>query len=282
MICKSCGQILEKNWKYCPKCSKKTNNKFKIILIILSLVILLIFLLTVINSNLPLNEKSLKKHLQEEYNEEFTNITLVSSVSNPDTNLTCDDASFGTIKGKGTTEYYKIYSKKNNIEFFAWYDTSDKKKNIHDNYSEYLTRRDTILKAYDIININLNNNISKISISDNTSDKLIAIDTKLMLTDILSTFEDDYILDSNHVDMYIHVNEDIYEYSKNNYSIINNLNSQFVSLRKSYYFNMAIIFNDNAIIRLARLNNEAYVYDKFANGKAWGEKLDDFIKRDFY
>ena len=187
MKCNSCGMIVDEKWKYCPNCSKKIKNNKKI-LIILSVVFVAIscfIAFTIIKNNAPINEPYIKKSLSNKYNEKFSDIYLVKSVNNPDTDLNCDGSSFGTIKGEGTTEFYKVYSEKNNIEFFVYYDTSDKSKTIKDTYENYLTRRDSIIKVYDITKEYLNKDVEKFSISYEHDDKLVEITSKSQLNDIL-------------------------------------------------------------------------------------------------
>ena len=67
---------------------------------------------------------------------------------------------------------------------------------------------------------------------------------------------------------------------------INNYNN-FLKIKNDSNYDKTISkiilkFNNNAHIELDRLDGKAYVYDKFGNNYAWGETLDDFIKRDNY
>lgn len=284
MKCNLCGMIVEENWKYCPNCSKKIKDNKKIFIILL--ICLVIF--TIIKKNAPINESYLKKNLSNKYDEKFSDLHYVKSIDNPDTDLNCDGSSFGTIKGEGTKEYYKVYSESNDIEFFVYYDTSDKDKNVYDTYENYLNRRESLLEIYDITKKYLSENIIKFSISYDGDDKLIEITSKSQLNNILSHFSDEDIYNFSNFsgtfyeNIYITINEDIFEFSKNNYSTIKKINSEIVKLKNKYYFSMAILFNNNAKIEFDRLNNEPYVYDEFGNNKAWGEKVDDFVMRTEY
>lgn len=289
MKCNSCGMIVNKKWKYCPNCSKKikSNKKTFIIISIVFFLIICFIAFKIIKKNLPINESYLKKSLSNKYNEKFSELYYIKSIDNPDTDLDCDGSSFGTIKGEGTKEYYKVYSENNDIEFFVYYDTSDKDKNVYDTYESYLNRRESILKIYDITKKYLSEDIVKFSISYDSDDKLVEITSKSQLNNILSNFSEKDIsnFDSSGTffeKIYITINEDIFEYSKNNYSTIKKINSEIVELKRKYYFSMIILFNNNATIEFDRLDEEPYVYDQFANYKAWGEKFDDFVMREEY
>lgn len=287
MICSKCGYSIEKGWKYCPNCSRNINKKRNIIIFsTITVLLILCIIIPFVKNNMPMNDKYLEKELEKKYNENFENVTLIKSVKNPDTDLNCDGSSFGTIKGKGTKEYYKLYSKKNNLEFWAYYDTSDKSKKIVDNYNMLLNRRSTIKNVYDYIISNFSNSISKITISYNLED----IETDILSINQLNTFLNNVEKENttpNYFDtMYdkvnIYINENIFDYSKSNYKIIDELNDKFIELKDNYYFSVILKFNNNAHIELDRLDGKAYVYDKFGNNYAWGETLDDFIKRDNY
>ena len=290
MKCNSCGMIVNENWKYCPNCSKKIkdNKKIFIILSVVFILIICFVVFQIIKKNVPINESYLKKSLSNKYDEKFSELYYVKSIDNPDTDLDCDGSSFGTIKGEGTKEYYKVYSESNDIEFFVYYDTSDKDKNVYDTYENYLNRRESLLEIYDITKKYLRENIIKFSISYDSDDKLIEITSRSQLNNILSNFSDEDISNfSNssgtfYENIYINVNEDIFDFSKNNYYTIKKINSEIVKLKNKYYFSMAILFNNNAKIEFDRLDEEPYVYDQFANNKAWGEKFDDFVMRTEY
>lgn len=285
MKCKSCGMFIEEKWKYCPNCSKKikANKKIFIIISVVFCVFLLFGVYGIIEKNTPINESYIKKSLSNKYNEKFNDIYYIKSVENPDTDLNCDGSSFGTIKGEGSKEYYKVYSKKNNLEFFVYYDTSDENKIIYDTYDTYLNRRNIILEIYDFTKTNFNN--IEFSISYN-NEQPIEITSKSYLENILSHFKDKDILnnssDTFFEDIYVIINDDIFEFSKNNYSLIKKLNNKVVNLKNKYYFSMFLLFNNDAKIELDRLDSEPYVYDKFGNNKAWGERLDDFVLRTEY
>ena len=290
MKCNSCGMIVNENWKYCPNCSKKIkdNKKIFIILSIVFILIICFVIFIIIKKNTPINESYIKKSLSNKYDEKFSDLYFIKSIGNPDVDLNCDGSSFGTIKGEGTKEYYKVYSESNDIEFFVYYDTSDKRKNIYDTYEIYLNRREILLEIYDITNKYLSEDIIKFSISYGINDKLVEITSKSQLRNVLSDFSDEDIFnygvfsETFSENIYININEDIFEFSKNNYSTIKKINSEIVKLKDKYYFSMAILFNNNAKIEFDRLDEEAYVYNKFGNNKAWGEKFDDFVMRTEY
>lgn len=285
MKCKSCGMFVEQKWKYCPNCSKKIkeNKKIFILLLVVFIVIFGFSIYAIIEKNAPINESYIKKSLSNKYNEKFNNIYYIKSIENSDTDLNCDGSSFGTIKGEGTKEYYKVYSEKNNLEFYVYYDTSDKNKIIYDTYDIYLNRRNNMLEIYDFTKLNFNNIEFLISYNN---EQPIEIISKSHLENILSHYNDNDISDNSSdtffEKIYVRINEDIFEFSKNNYSIIKKLNNKVINLTTEYYFSMFLLFNNDAKIELDRLDGEPYVYDKFGNNKAWGERLDDFILRTEY
>lgn len=282
MKCDICGYDIEKNWKYCPNCRNKISQKKSIKFIIIILLIIFICLLS--RNNNQIDDNYIKIHLENKYNEQFDKVWFIRSDENPDVNLNCDGSSFGTIKKDGSTEYYKIYSKENNLEFFAYYDTSDKGQVINDTYDSLLNRRETAKETYEILYNYLNENISKISVLYNSNDYPIEIYSKDELNDILSEFDDEDIIYNFESDFYVYINDNIYEFSKNNFNTLKNLNSKIISLKenKQHYFSVELIFNNSAKLELDRLNGEVYIYDMYGNDKAWGERLDDFVKRENY
>ncbi len=280
MICKKCGFNIEKNWKYCPNCSKKIYNKQKIIIVstIMSIVIISI-IISIINNNMPVDDKYIEKQLEKKYREDFSNISLIKSVENPDTDLSCDGSYFGTIKGEGSTEYYKVYSKKNNIEFIVTYDTTDETKTIKDSYKDNLKRRKTLVNTYKTIYKYLNSKNYKVVLSGGNN--LININSENQLEGVLSKYEEENI---DLKDFKIYINEDLHDFCKSNYETITKLNDEIVALQKNndYYFLTSIVLNGNATIELYRLNYKAYIYDKSGNSAAWGETLDEFVTRESY
>lgn len=284
MKCNMCSMPVEKKWKYCPNCSNKLNNKKIIIIPIILILIVSFCIFEIIETQTPVNESYIKEKLYSKYKEVFTDVYYIQSIENPDIDLNCDGSSFGTIKGKGFKEYYKVYSEKNNINFFVYYDTSDKNKTIYDTYETYLTRRDTILEIYDFTEKILNDSNIKFSILCG-NEQPIEIISKSHLKRILSIFNDEYITSGSQSlldNIYVKINANIFEFSKSNYSIIKNINNEVIKLKYKHYFTMIMIFNNNAKIELNRLDGQPYVYDRFGGNKAWGEKLDDFVLRTEY
>lgn len=280
MICKKCGLDIEKDWKYCPNCSNKIYKKQNIIIVSAIMLIAIIYIIIpIIKNNIPVDAKYIEKQLEKKYSEDFSNILLIKSVENPDTSLSCDGSSFGTIKGEGSTEYYKVYSKKNNIEFIVTYDTSDNSKKINDSYENNLKRRSTLVDTYKTIYKYLNSKIYKITLSGPYNE--ININSETQLEDILSKYEEKNI---DLEDIEIYISEDLYDFCKSNYETITKLNDEIITLQRNndYYFSTIIVLNANATIQLYRLNDKAYVYDKYGNSTAWGETLDEFVTRESY
>lgn len=277
MKCKKCGHDINKDWKYCPNCSKRIYKKRNIIIIsTIALIIIIFIVIFTIKSNMPINEKYIEKKLEKKYSEDFDNVSFLKSVENADTDLSCDGSSFGTIKGEGSTEYYKVYSPKNNMEFIASYDTSDETKKIKDSYEKNLKKRSALIQTYETIS-NYMHNIDHITLSG--SDNNINIDSKNQLESILSKYEEKNV---NLDDIEIYINENLYDFCKTNYENITKLNDEIVKLQKNndYYFSTIIVLNSQATIELYRLNDKPYVYDKYST--AWGETLDEFVMRESY
>ena len=281
MVCKKCGFDIEKNWKYCPNCSKKIFKKHHIIMLgALTLFFTIYIIISIIKNSMPVDAKYIERELENKYNEKFNNILLIKTIENPDTNLSCDGTSFGTIKGEGSTEYYKVHSQKNDIDFIVTYDTSDKSKKINDAYEKNLKRRNTLMEAYEIVYKYLNNNIVRITLSDYRNN--IKITSKNQLKEILSIYEEKNM---NLKDIEIYIEENLFEFSKTNYEDITRLNDELVELqrKKDYYFSTIIVLNKNAKIELyGGLDDKVYVYDKYSNSTAWGETLDEFVNRESY
>lgn len=291
MFCKNCGYHIEKDFKFCPNCGKKITKKYKIVILATMIIAGIILLATIFITNIKgekkINASYINNQLESKYDDKFDNIHLVKSVKNPDRDLGCDGSSFGTIKGKGTTEYYKAYSPAKDIEFFAYYDTEDNDKTIHDTYENYLARRNTIKKAYDTANQYLGKYINHIYISNDLQD-MTELTSKDSLNQILSRFDDE-IIDHNgdlgqiYDKIYVYIDdEQLFEFSRQHYDILTELNNAIVSLKHDYYFTMLIVFDNGAHIQLDRLGGKPYVYDKFGENPAWGEELSEFVSGEEY
>lgn len=285
MKCKSCGMLVEKKWKYCPYCSKKIKGNKKIFILFLLVFIfnLGIDIKFITDNILPVNESYIKKSLSKKYKEEFNNIYYITSIKNPDGDFSCDGSSFGTIKDSGSTKYYKVYSKKNNFEFYAYYSTSDILKIIYDTYNAYFNRKKNILEIYDFIKNNFNNIVFLISYDD---EETVEITSKRHLEDILSNLNDDDIssdnLDTFSENVYVVINENIFEFSKDNYPIIKELSNKVAKFKSEYSFSVFLLFDNDVKIELGGLNGEPYVYDEFNINNASGERFDDFMLRTEY
>lgn len=230
--------------------------------------------MAIAKNNTLTDSKYIKQQLEKKYNEKFNDIDLIKSIKNPDKNLSCDGSSFGTIKGKGTTNYYKIYSERNDIEFLVTYNTADESKIIHDTYQDNLNRRNVLLNAHKVIYKHLNNSINQITlVNDNIK---INITYEQQLKDSLTTCDEKDIEREIYDSIYINIKDNVYDFSKQNYEKITNLNNEIVILLKNndYYFNIMLAFNNNEIIELNRLDGKAYIIDK---NKIWEGPLDDFI-----
>ena len=79
MLCKKYGFNLEKDFKYCPNCSTNVNRRNITIISSIIIVIVLSVGIAYIKSNLPINDKYLKKSLEKKYNEKFENIHLFNT-----------------------------------------------------------------------------------------------------------------------------------------------------------------------------------------------------------
>ena len=56
MLCKKCGCNIEKDWKYCPNCSKGVHKERNIIIFsIIAFLIIIWIALPIIKNNLPMN-----------------------------------------------------------------------------------------------------------------------------------------------------------------------------------------------------------------------------------
>ena len=291
MKCKKCGYELEKDWKACPVCSeaiKKKNNVILIIGIISAVIILAVIIIFNVYVN-STGESGVKQYLKKQYDKKFDEITLIQSIENPDTHLDCDGASFGTIKGKGNTEYYLGYCKENDLEFTVTYDTHSKQYKA--SYEYNLNLRTFAEQLYDKIQSTFENRTEKITYSANTQDENViptTIYSRQDITGILSKVRDGYPEKHqgwNYTGLYVYVNMNSFEFCQQEYDNIKMLNNYLIQLEETNELydrvGLGIYTLDNVYIEFNRLD-AVRIYDKFATGKAWGETIEEFIQREGY
>ncbi len=270
MVCKKCGCNIEKGWKYCPNCSNDIYKNQKIIIIsIVALAVVICAVLFVIKNNMPVNEKYIKNYLKKKYDEKFESVSFVKSVKNEDVVISCDGSSFTPIKGKGETDYYKVYSNKNDIEFIASYDNSSKSKKINDSYEESLKKRTTLVEAYNIISKYLRNLTYEVKLLGNSNK--VNISSESQLKNLLSKYEEK---NEDLKEFEIYINENLYYFCKVNYVNINKINDEIVALQKTndYEFSTTIMLNSSS--RIGLHNGEVYIYEK--SGTPTGT-LDEYL-----
>jgi len=268
MKCKKCGYEIEKGWKYCPNCSHSVYLEIKIIIILSILLVGVIGIgISIFVASRPVDEKYVKKELESKYHESF-DVNYVESVANPDVELGCDGSTFGTINGKGETEYYLVYSKKEKLEFLAYYDNSKDGKIIHDNYEIYLNRRDNTLKTYELIYRYFNINIDRVSYKGNLND-IQDIESYDEFNELLSKFNLNY---SKYLDYYIflgvHMNGNTKDFVNSYYSNILKLSEEYNNMDFDREFGLGIIlyFGDGYDIHIYS-GNEIYVYNEVDKSK---------------
>ena len=81
-------------------------------------------------------------------------------------------------------------------------------------------------------------------------------------------------------DLNIYINQNILEYSKLNYNKINEINDKLISEKNTYSLSITLIFNNKSSIESDKFDGKAYVYEKYGSNQAWGETLEEFIKRE--
>lgn len=284
MKCKNCNYDLEEDWKVCPICSKPVEKESKKPLIASAIVVLLIIGLLFLNFifNNITGEESIQKHLEEKYGEEFDKVTFIKSVENPDTNLSCDGSSFGTIKGKGETEHYLVHSDVENMDFNASYNTYT--DGYYDNYEFSLKLRKNAGTLYEKVKNAFDNHVEKITFSEDIHNENILPITVNSKEDIYNTLSD-----SNDgepfTSIYMYVDMNCFEFCKAEYDNIKMINDYIVELEESTNFyghvGFLIYTLDGITLEFNRLDS-VRIYDKFLTGKAWGEKIEEFIQRDSY
>ena len=286
MVCKKCRFNIEKSWKYCPNCSRNIKKERNIIVFsLITFVIIILIIISIIQNNLPMDTKYLEKSLEKKYNEKFDNIVLISTQKNSDANSGCDRSFFEIIKGKRKKVYYKVHSDKNNLDYIAYYDTFNKSKKIVDNYNVIINRKKTINELYECIIFNFGDSLSKITLSSNFKEDETSITSSKQLNSILNnSFNDETSIpiyfDSMFDDLNIYINQNILEYSKLNYNKINEINDKLISEKNTYSLSITLIFNNKSSIELDKFDGKAYVYEKYGSNQAWGETLEEFIKRE--
>lgn len=292
MKCIKCGYDLEIGWRVCPTCANPIKNKNKLFLIlgiILSIIIIPILTIYINNYN-STGERGIKRHLEKKYNEKFDEIILVKTAKNPDTTLSCDGANFGTIKGKGDTQYYKVYSKQNDIEFTAHYDTHT--KDYQDTYSYKLNVIHSTQKLYTKTKKTLNTYVDKITFSPDIHDETVTpspIYSTQDFKNILNKVQSEYSpnnYEGAYTRLLVHVNVNSLEFCKTEYNNILMLNNYLIELEQSTelysQIGLLVYTRDNVQLNFNRLDNNVYIYDEFANDKVWGEPINEFVKRDNY
>ena len=289
MQCRKCGYNLKKGWLACPVCSDPINKKPLFPFVMIGIVILSFIVIPNIFNYFAINniteERRTKRYLESKYNEKFNEITLVHSTKNPDTDLSCDGASCGTIKGKGETEYYLVYSKKDDIEFIANYNTHTKEYN--DTYELSLNLREYIGLLYDKVKDTFSNIDKQIFFSANIHDKdnlPYLINSAQELTIILSRVTDGYPekhTGFTYTRLYMDVNINGLEFCKNEYDNILMIDNYLRELESNSELYSRIGFSihslDDILIEFNRLDS-VRIYDEFATGKAWGETIEEFIQ----
>ena len=161
MLCEKCGNQMPDNVDFCTNCGNKisedTNqnvhvinsdiNVKRVFFGVLLGICLIIFIALAIQPDPEKvyevkDVKKISEYLQNKYSEEFSDIELLSVMQN-ENDIRCDGSSLWKEKIKDDyTHYYKAYSNKNDIEFYAYIHKSKKdniySESISDNYSEIL------------------------------------------------------------------------------------------------------------------------------------------------
>lgn len=301
MVCKSCGYNIENDWEYCPNCATKINKEKKvktwqILVFILAIYLLLTFAFCSfisfcfkdendskkeIYNNKFYDMESIKQTLENKYNESFT-ISFVSSIENPNIHHEGSGCPGYIEESEGTTEYYKLYSQKNDIEFFAYYSTIDETKKIKDNYKENLKRREQLEKTYTKVEQVLSDYTTKISVINNVSfgslmydvnkDDIIVEDiqsvTDLKNREGISKFNNQYVIQYIHIGsdmLYVYTNLsslDMKNFIKKNHTKLQNLSEEIYKMHdedNSNFIDVHVISNDNSI-KLQLGNGEGSVW----------------------
>lgn len=285
MKCKNCNCDLEEDWKVCPICSKPIKRESKKPLVASIAVVLLIMILLIFSFGINniTGEQHIQKYLEEKYDEKFDNITFIESVKNPDTNLSCDGSSFGTIKGKGETEFYLVNSDKENMDFKVSYNTY--KDEYYDNYKFSLNLRESVGKLYEKSKSAFDKYTEKIIFSPdehNEDIEPITVTDEKDLYNQLSKANDG----EPFTRLYIYVNMNSLEFCKKEYDNIKMVNDYLIELERSTelysHIGLSIYTLDGVMFEFNRLNDTVYIYDSYSSGKAWGETIEEFIQRDNY
>lgn len=287
MKCKKCGYNLEKNWQTCPVCSEPIKKRRYLLLIIIGIIILIFIIIPIVSkiyTNSMSEEKRTTKYLEKTYNEKL-DVTLIQSTKNPNVNLNFDGSYFGTIKKKGNTEHYLVYSKKNDIEFIVLYNTHT--KNYEDNYKHNLEIRKYNQQLYEKVQNTFKNYSEKITFSNNIINKYETPTTIYSLQDlkkILNKVPEGYpqtYNKNNYTNLYMYVNMNSLEFCKKEYNNIIMINNYLRQLEKAGYLGFSIYTSDKVMLEFNKLNT-VHIYDEFTTGKAWGETIEEFIQRKNY
>ena len=266
MKCRNCNYDLEEDWKVCPICSKpveKENKKPLVASIIVVLLIIALLLFNFMFGNMT-GERAVQRYLEDKYGKKFDNVTFIKSVKNPDTNLSCDGSSFGTI------------------DFNVSYNTH--KDEYYDNYDFNIKLRENAGTLYEKVKNTFDKHCEKITFSEDIHDESIVpitINTKQDIYKQLSDNNDGEPFTS----IYMYVDMNCFDFCKTEYDNIKMINDYIVELEKNSDFyghvGFLICTLDGITLEFNRLD-AVRVYDSFSSGKAWGETIEEFIQRDSY
>ena len=241
-----------------------------------------------------LNLKTVTSYLEQEYNEEFNNIMFIKSFKNSDRDVGLDGSVFWTVKGKGYTNFYKVYSAEDDIEFEIVYNT-DKNSigdNIRNTYKSNLKIREAVLSLYSKVQETFGGNVEYCLFTEdlhNIEPYRISSenDIRLKLSKLkqanynhrrdIGSFE--------YVALSIKINEPALDFCKSNYNMLNSINNFIIETNSNLpngMLDFSIKDKNNVSISFNGVNNKIRIYDKFENDNVWGEELEVFIQREEY
>lgn len=289
--CKKCGMVVDKSWTYCPNCSKPLKIS---VAKVLAFSLLSLFVVSIIymfalddfiaSKNTP-SEKKINKILSKKYGEDFDEISLYGEVANKDEVMGCDGSYCVVKKGKGETVYYKVHSKKNDIDFFAKYDNNSRSKEVKDNYDLRLKKREVMLSNYDLVNDMATHDIVKGYVGDTSQNPPKEFSSKEDLYNKLSILKDysetdkSYITQSFNdgaVTLTFYIDDNSKEFCKNNYDKIMSMFANLCDSEEKMVVRMEIKFS-NEDCRINFWNEEIYVYNtSYSQGAI---TLDEYINK---
>lgn len=232
-------------------------------------------------------ENAVRSYLEEKYQEDFQNtIKFEKSIPNPDIEGNVDGTNVITVEGKGSTEYFKIFSEKDDLDFEVIVDTGTWE--IHDTFALRKDVRDHLLSFFSAVNERLSDHIVKISIDDrgmNQFEEVSGVDEikeRLSRIPEIDSDSDSSTAGYPFISLEITLDQASLPFCQENTDLLHEINDLVIQTNNSLKYNFFIFIltgSDGKQIVFDGVSQEIYVYDLYAAGEVWGQELDEYIEK---